>query len=161
MFRTFRAAAAIAAALMLFACAQSVSAAEIPSAASGQYVAPDRVCRLELARAGQNHVDVDLLCITDAGVPTYSRTRAFAYAGSCPGSNGVAYVFQFSGPSPAAGFVAIDAADSTGLHVRVGTDPSLLYNGGGQPQTWTLLRRVDSTAPYTCAGAPRFRVFGR
>ena len=57
-------------AIALSAC--SASAAEIPSAASGAYVAPDRLCRIVLSRAGQNHVDVDLLCVTDAGMPTYS-----------------------------------------------------------------------------------------
>lgn len=128
-------------------------AAEIPSAASGQFSAPDRLCRLELSRAGWNHVDVDLLCITDAGDPTYSRTRIEAWAGRCPGSPYTAQVFGFSGPSVLAGFVALDAFDGTSLHVRVAPDPTTLYNGGGQPQTWTLIRPVNSPAPYTC-GTP-------
>lgn len=125
-------------------------AAPIPSSASGQYATPDRVCRVELARAGTNHVDVDLLCITDAGVPTYSRTRIEAWAGRCPGDAYTASVFQLSGPSPAAGFVALDAADATGLHVRVGPDAGTLHNGGGQSQTWALIRQVVSASPYTC-----------
>ena len=57
-------------------CCASVSAAEIPSAASGAYVAPDRLCRVVLSRAGQNHVDVDLLCVTDC-----RRPDVFAHAG--------------------------------------------------------------------------------
>ncbi len=128
-------------------------AAEIPSSASGQYSAGDRVCRLSLARAGANHVDVDLLCITDAGDPTYSHARIEAWAGRCPGSPYTAYVFDLNGQSPLAGFVALDAADATGLHVRIAADPSTLYNGGGQPQMWTLIRSVASPAPYTC-GTP-------
>lgn len=126
------------------------TAAPIPSSASGQYATPDRVCRVELARAGANHVDVDLLCITDAGVPTYSRTRVEAWAGRCPGDAYTASVFQFAGPSPAAGFVALDAADASGLHVRVGPDATTLYNGGGSAQVWALTRPVASASPYTC-----------
>lgn len=128
-------------------------AAEIPSAASGQYAAQDRVCRLELSRAGSNHVNVDLLCITDAGDPTYSTTRIEAWAGRCPGAPYTANVFAFSGPSVLAGFLALDAFDGTGLHVRVAPDPTTLYNGGGQPQVWSLIRQVASPSPYTC-GTP-------
>ena len=142
----------------------SVSAAEIPSAASGAYVAPDRLCRLVLSRAGSNHVDVDLLCVTDAGMPTYSVTRAFAYNGACIGSFGVAYVFALSGPNPASGFVALDAFTGAALQVRRAADPNTLVNGGGVAETWAMVRSIQSPAPYTCGNPAqplRFRVFGR
>ncbi len=148
-------------AIALSAC--SASAAEIPSAASGAYVAPDRLCRIVLSRAGQNHVDVDLLCVTDAGMPTYSVTRAFAFGGACIGSPYVASVFSLSGPSPDAGFVALDAFTGAALQVRRSADVNVLVNGGGAAETWTLVRPIASPYPYTCGQqAPlRFRVFGR
>ncbi len=164
MLRNIVHAVALAVVLMLCACSQGAVAQGIASAASGIYITPDRICRVELARYGQDHINVDLLCIGDAtGMPTYSHTTVFAFAGSCIAGKGVTSVFQFSGPSPAAGFVAFDVHDLAGLHVRVAPDASTLYNGGGQPQVWPMLRPITSGAPYTCAPAaqPRFRVFGR
>ena len=141
----------ILAAIAVLLCV-SVSAAEIPSAASGAYVAPDRLCRIVLSRAGQNHVDVDLLCVTDAGMPTYSVTRAFAFGGACIGSPYVASVFSLSGPSPDAGFVALDAFTGAALQVRRSADVNVLVNGGGAAETWTLVRPIASPQPYSCAG---------
>lgn len=162
MLQSIRGAVAFAAVLMLCAFSQSAVAADIPSAASGIYITPDRICRVELARYGQDHINVDLLCIGDAtGMPTYSHSTAFAFAGACVGGAGVAYVFPFSGPAPSAGYVALDVHDISGLHVRVAADPNTLLNGGGTPQVWARLRPITSSAPYTCGQAPRFRVFGR
>mgnify|MGYP000343666560 CR=1 FL=1 len=109
------------------------------------------------------HVDVDLLCVTDAGMPTYSVTRAFAFGGACIGSPYVASVFSLSGPSPDAGFVALDAFTGAALQVRRSADVNVLVNGGGAAETWTLVRPIASPYPYTCGQqAPlRFRVFGR
>lgn len=148
-------------AIIALALMSPARAAEIPSSASGVYVTPDRVCRLQLTRLGQDHANVDLLCITDAGLPTWSNSTAFAFGGACIGSPGVAYAFPFSGQDPGAGTVAFDALDSGGLRVRVGPDLAALYSGGGLPQTWLLVRPVTSPAPYTCGRqAPRLRVFG-
>lgn len=152
----------ILAAIAVLLCV-SVSAAEIPSAASGAYVAPDRLCRLVLSRAGSNHVDVDLLCVTDSGVPTYSLTRIYAPGGKCLGSFGVTPSFAFSGPDQGAGFVALDQFTGAALLVRRAPDPTTLANGGGVAETWAMVRSIQSPAPYTCAPAQplRFRVFGR
>jgi hypothetical protein len=152
----------ILAAIAVLLCV-SVSAAEIPSAASGAYVAPDRLCRVVLSRAGSNHVDVDLLCVTDAGMPTYSVTRAFAFGGACIGSPYVASVFSLSGPNPDAGFVALDAFTGAALQVRRSADVNVLVNGGGIAETWAMVRPIASPYPYTCGQQAqlRFRVFGR
>ena len=152
----------IIAAIAVLLCV-SVSAAEIPSAASGAYVAPDRLCRIALSRAGQNHVDVDLLCVTDSGVPTYSLTRIYAPGGKCLGSFGVTPSFAFSGPDQDAGFVALDQFTGAALLVRRAPDPTTLANGGGYEEIWVIARQLPSPAPYTCAPAQplRFRVFGR
>lgn len=135
-------------------------AAEIPSAASGAYVAPDRLCRVVLSRAGANHIDVDLLCVTDAGVPMSSVTRIEAWNGRCVGSLYTTYVFAVSGASPMAGFVALDAFTGLALQVRRAADPGTLYNGGGAAETWTLVRSLPSPAPYTCGKRPGGGRFG-
>jgi len=142
----------LSAILALASLCASVSAAEIPSAASGAYVAPDRLCRLVLSRAGANHIDVDLLCVTDAGVPTSALIRAEAWAGRCIGAQFTASVFPLSGSSPMAGFVALDAFAGNALYVRRAPDPSTLYNGGGVAQVWEMRRPIASPQPYTCAG---------
>lgn len=135
-------------------------AAEIPSAASGAYAAPDRLCRVVLSRAGANHIDVDLLCVTDAGLPTSTLVRVEAWAGRCVGSQYTANVFALSGSSPLAGFVALDAFTGAGLQVRRAPDPATLYNGGGAAETWTLVRALQSPAPYTCGKRPGSGQFG-
>lgn len=153
----------ILAAIAVLLCV-SVSAAEIPSAASGAYVAPDRLCRVVLSRARSNHVDVDLLCVTDSGVPTYSLTRIYAPGGKCLGSFGVTPSFAFSGPDQGAGFVALDQFAGAALLVRRAPDPTTLANGGGVAETWAMVRSIQSPAPYTCdnpAQPLRFRVLGR
>lgn len=158
MLRNLRCTVALATVLMLCACSQSAMAAGIASAASGVYITPERICRVELARYGQDHINVDLLCIADAsGMPSYSHTTVFAFAGSCIAGKGVASVFAFSGPSPAAGFVALDVHDLAGLHVRIAPDANTLVNGGGQPQVWPMLRPITSSSPYTCPEQPRLR----
>lgn len=138
--------------LLSFAC--SLQAAPLPSSVSGAYLTPDRLCRLELSRAGVNHVDVDLLCVADDGTATYSRTRAEAWAGSCPGDPYTANVFSIDGGAVLAGFAALDSFDGARMYVRVAADPSTLYNGGGTPQTWIRVRPIGSASPYTCASAP-------
>lgn len=150
----------ILAAIAVLLCV-SVSAAEIPSAASGAYVAPDRLCRLVLSRAGSSHIDVDLLCVTDAGAPTYSRTRVYAPAGKCIGAPDVSPAFAFSGPDQSAGFVTFDQFTGSVLLVRRASDPTTLANGGGYEEIWVMARQLPSPAPYTCGQqALRFRVFG-
>ena len=138
--------------ILLASC--TARAAEIPSAASGAYVAPDRLCRVVLSRAGANHIDVDLLCVTDAGVPTSSVTRIEAWGGRCVGSLYTANVFALSGASPLAGFVALDSFSGSALQVRRAADPATLYNGGGTAQSWAMARPLPSPQPYTC-GLPR------
>ena len=153
----------ILAAIAVLLCA-SVSAAEIPSAASGAYVAPDRLCRVVLSRAGSSHIDVDILCVTDAGVPTYSLTRIYAPGGKCLGSFGVTPSFAFSGPDQGAGFVALDQFTGAALLVRRAPDPTTLANGGGVAETWAMVRSIQSPASYTCGNPAqplRFRVFVR
>lgn len=148
-----------AVAVLLASC--SAHAAEIPSAASGAYVAPDRLCRVVLSRAGSSHIDVDILCVTDAGVPTYSLTRIYAPGGKCLGSFGVTPSFAFSGPDQGAGFVALDQFTGSVLLVRRAPDPTTLANGGGYEEIWVIARQLPSPAPYTCGQqALRFRVFG-
>lgn len=148
-----------AVAVLLASC--NASASEISSVASGAYVAPDRLCRLVLSRAGSNHIDVDILCVTDAGVPTYSLTRIYAPGGKCLGSFGVTPSFAFSGPDQGAGFVALDQFTGAALLVRRAPDPTTLANGGGYEEIWVMARQLPSPAPYTCGQqALRFRVFG-
>ena len=96
----------ILAAIAVLLCV-SVSAAEIPSAASGAYVAPDRsavwCCRAPVR-------------ITSTWICCASRTRrpdVFAHAGFTPGRKVPRLVrryaiFAFSGPDQGAGSVALD-----------------------------------------------------
>lgn len=156
-------AAIVAACVMLCACSVPAVAAEISSAASGRYDAPDRACRVVLSRASASHIDVDLLCVTDAGVPTSARPRSLAPAGMCIGSPGVATVFALSGADPMAGYVALDAFDGQMLSVRRASEPLTIYQGGGVPEQWILRKAIPSPAPYVCPSPvqlPRIRRFG-
>lgn len=134
--------------ILLTSCA--AKAGEIPSAASGAYVAPDRLCRLVLSRLGPYNIAVDFLCVTDAGVPTSSRTVIEAWTGRCVGSAYTAKVFALSGSNPLAGFVALDSFGGSALYVRRAIDPNTLSNGGGVAETWILARPLASPSPYTC-----------
>lgn len=136
-------------AALLAAC--GISAAPIPSGASGWYAAPDRLCRVVLSREADGII-VDLTCVQDAtGQPTYSRSRADAFGYSCVDNLTVAFHNQ---DIVGSGHVALDSFDGSTLSVRVAPDPLQLHQGGGSPQLWPLIRPVASPLPYLCVQTP-------
>lgn len=124
-----------------------VLSAEIPSDASGRYATPEGECSAVFARAGVDHVNVDITC---SG--TFSHSTAFAYGGACPGAPGVAYVFPINGSSPS-GWIAFDSLDGRDLNVRRGVNALQLYIGGGVAERWTRAADIASPSPYACGAA--------
>jgi len=139
--------AAIAACIML--CAQ-VSAAEIPSAASGVYVGSDRVCRVVLARHQTLWIQLDLLCLRFDGGLSNSLTTLYA-PGQCWNST-VSTPFS---PQAWNEFLALRlySASSDTLSVVIGPDQTAVANGIGHTETWARLAPVQSPAPYGCGSS--------
>lgn len=125
-------------------------AGEIPSDASGHYIAPDRVCRLVLSDYMGTHIDVDLVCVTDSGWPTSSRTLAEAPRPRCIGSPFVTTIFALDGANAGAGFVSFEAFAADELVVRVAASQNELVNGGGVAQVWVRERALPSPTPFSC-----------
>lgn len=159
---------------LIVAGAFAARAAEIPSAASGEYLTPAGRCAVVFSRFGADHVNVDIACPGILGVGddgrvwcagVCSHSTAFAWRSACIGAPGVAYAFPVSGSDPNSEWLAFDAysADSRSLNMRRGATAAQLYNGGGVTELWTGQFSLASPQPYTCGppARPRFRVFGR
>lgn len=131
-------------------CASTANAAPIPSAASGWYAAPERMCRLVLSKLGTS-INVDLFCVVDAnGHPTYSHSTADAFGYSCIGDFGVSRVFPLSTSSAGDGYVSLLDFDANILTVQRNQDHTALVNGIGVVETWPLIRSIASPVPFTC-----------
>jgi len=132
----------------LFLCA-TVSAAGIPSSASGVYLTPDRVCRIVFQRYAVSWLQADLTCMQFSGVVSSSLTTLYA-----PGANACwpdSVAVQFERPSQV-NYAAFRGFNGTALNANVG-NPAEVVNGGGTGQSWQRITAVASPDPYTCATA--------
>lgn len=132
----------------LFLCA-TVSAAGIPSSASGVYLTPDRVCRVVFQRYAVSWIQADLVCMQFSGVVSSSLTTLYA-----PGANACwpdSVAVQFERPSQV-NYVAFHSYTGAVINSLVG-NPAAVVNGGGVEQIWQRVAILPSPAPYTCATA--------
>ena len=133
----------------LFLCA-SVGAQGIPSAASGVYLTPDRVCRLVLARYQVSWIRADLTCLEFSGALSNAATVLYAPGeGSC-WTSGAAIPFN---PQSPVDYVTFPSFTGAVLNALVGNQAAVI-NGGGVEQIWQRIAIVPSPAPYTCSGSP-------
>ena len=145
----------------LFLCA-TVSAAGIPSSASGVYLTPDRVCRVVFQRYAVSWLQADLVCMQFSGVVSSSLTTVYAPGAQACWPDSVAV--QLERPSQV-NYVAWRGFNGTALSANVG-NPAEIVNGGGTGQSWQRITAVASPAPYTCASAghpqdPACRYYGQ
>lgn len=139
--------------LALMFCTASASATGIPSAASGIYVTPDRVCRVVFARYQVTSLQADLTCMSFAtGALTFTLSTLYApEAGSCWPA-GAAVPFNAQTPTDYVSWVAYFDQDAGALGALVGNQAQVV-NGDGNGQKWVRVATIESPAPYTC-GAP-------
>lgn len=128
----------------------SAQIAPIPSDASGVYYGVGRVCRLELYRAAQYWIDIDLTCMKWTGALSNSKTRLYAPgAGSCvPNNLAVPFDGQLQNE-----FIAFRVYVPGVITVVVGPSQQQVSNGIGSNESWSLIAPVDSRNPFNC-GAP-------
>lgn len=143
-------AAIVAGCLMLCACAQVASAAQISSNVSGIYAAPDRVCRLVFSRYQSLWVQSDARCIEFvSGALTHATSTVYAGT-TCPTETWAIPLDQtagYYGPH-----LSIRTTNNGGesLSVVLGAGPNAAVSGTGQAQTWYRLEPVQSPVPYSC-----------
>jgi len=141
--------------------ATSARAGTIDSSTSGTYLGADRVCRVVLSQYSSPiggvprpwWVQVDLRCLTFAGVSTYSLTTVWS-PNACP--QGGAYWLNPWPQGVAPEFLSLrsyDASKQT-LDVILGSDRNAVYDGRLETQRWFRIGPVASPAPYSC-GAGR------
>lgn len=136
------------AALITLLTSCTASAQGIPSAASGVYLTPDRVCRVVFARYQVSWIRADLTCLEFNGALSNAATVLYAPGeGSC-WTSGAAIPFN---PQSPADYVAFTSSTESVVNVLVGNQAAVV-NGGGSAQVWTRIAYVPSPAPYTCAG---------
>lgn len=162
-------------ALALAFCGGPAVALDIPSSVSGHYSLPTRSCNILYSRFEGLWTQIDVRCLRYDG-ETSSLLATVWTAGGCP-SNMIALPFDprllvsadKAGARVLPGvFVARDGAwqpmaVASGaelfavrdfgpgvLHAVVGTDPTLLANGIGIPETWVMRDPLPVPWPYTC-----------
>ena len=120
----------------------------IPSAASGVYLTPDRVCRVVFQRWQVSWLKVDLTCLEFGGMLSNSAQTVYApEAGSC-WPDGAAIPFN---PQSPVDYVTFPSFTGAVLNSLVGNQAAVV-NGGGVEQIWQRIAIVPSPAPYTCSG---------
>lgn len=131
----------------LFLCA-TVSAAGIPSSASGVYLTPDRVCRVVFQRYQVSWIRADLTCLEFNGALSNAATVLYAPGeGSC-WPDGAAIPFN---PQSPVDYVTFPSFTGAVINALVGNQAAVI-NGGGVEQIWQRIAIVPSPAPYTCSG---------
>lgn len=121
----------------------------IPSASSGVYLTPDRVCRVVFQRYQVSWIRADLTCLEFGGMLSNSAQTVYApEAGSC-WPDGSAIPFN---PQSPVDYVTFRSASANALAVQVGTQGAVV-NGVGTNQAWQLIAPVVSPAPYTCGAS--------
>ena len=120
----------------------------IPSAASGVYLTPDRVCRVVFQRYQVSWIRADLTCLEFSGALSNAATVLYAPGeGSC-WTSGAAIPFN---PQSPADYVAFTGSTESVVNTLVGNQAAVV-NGGGSAQVWTRIAYVPSPAPYACSG---------
>lgn len=140
-------------ALILLSLSSLSLAQGIPSAASGIYVTPDRVCRVVFARYQVTSLQADLTCVSFAtGALTFTlATLSAPEPGSCWPA-GAAVPFNAQAPVDYVSWVTYWPQDAGALGALVGNQAQVV-NGDGNGQKWVRVATIESPAPYTC-GAP-------
>ncbi len=139
--------------LMLFGCSQTVSAQGIPSSASGVYLAPDKVCRLVLARAAVDYIKADLSCLSYSGAATAASWQLYAPGDSACWPDSVAIPID-PRQIDTTEYVALRGYAGSTLNVLSG-GPAAVVNGGGDEQSWTRIVLLPSPYPYVgCSASP-------
>ena len=136
--------------ILALAIGTSASATGIPSAASGIYITPDRVCRVVFARYQVTSLQADLSCMSfSTGAMTFTLATLFApQAGSCWPA-GAAVPFDRMNPTDYVSWVAYFTEDAGALGALVGNQAQVV-NGDGSAQKWVRVATIESPAPYTC-----------
>lgn len=121
----------------------------IPSASSGVYLTPDRVCRVVFQRYQVSWLKADLTCLEFSGALSNAATVLYApEAGSCwPDTAAIPF-----NPQSPVDYVTFRSATANSLGVQVGNQAAVV-NGVGQNQAWQLIAPVASPAPYTCGAS--------
>ena len=134
--------------LVLMFCTAS-TAAPIPSAASGIYITPDRVCRVVFSRYQVSWLQAELTCMSFTGAVTSTLSTLYAPgAGSCWPA-GAAVPFNTQNPTDYVSWVAYFTEDAGALGALVGNQAQVV-NGDGSAQKWVRVATIESPAPYTC-----------
>jgi hypothetical protein len=136
---------------MLF-CA-TAHADPIPSAASGVYVAPDKVCRVVFARHEVSWLRAELTCMAWSGDRTSMIYRLYAPGAGACWPQSVAVPFNANAPVDYVAFVHYFDQDAGALGALVGNEAEVI-NGDGSAQKWVRVATLPSPAPYTCGDVP-------
>lgn len=140
-------------ALALAGCSQSAMAQGIPSSASGVYLAPDKVCRLILARTAVDYIRADLSCLSFGGAATAATWQLYAPGDSACWPDTVAIPID-PRQIDATEYVALRSYSGSVLNVLSG-GPAAVVNGGGDEQSWTRIVLLPSPYPYAgCSATP-------
>lgn len=140
-------------ALILLSLSSLSFAQGIPSAASGIYVTPDRVCRVVFQRYQVASLQAELTCMSFS-TGAFTSTLSTLYApgnGNCWPA-GAAVPFNAQTPTDYVSWVAYFDQDAGALGALVGNQAQVV-NGDGNGQKWVRVATIESPAPYTC-GAP-------
>jgi hypothetical protein len=153
MFRTLIA--------MLFFCT-AASAAQIPSAATGVYLGPDRICDIILkrhtsiwdgvSRTWWTQVEFDCRLFS-GGERQRSLTTLYAPQDPCQGVDQVAW--SLAPYLPSGEYLRLIHWQGATMTVVRGTDINAVTNGIGTFETWTFVTALDSPAPYSCSVSTR------
>lgn len=122
----------------------------IPSAASGLYLTPDRVCRVVFQRYQVSWIRADLTCLEFSGALSNAASVLYAPGeGSC-WTSGAAIPFN---PQSPADYVAFTGSTESVVNTLVGNQAAVV-NGGGSAQVWTRIAYAPSAAPFSCGDSP-------
>lgn len=122
--------------------------ADVASTASGVYLAPDRVCRLVLARfSDPAWLDAQLTCVEFGGRVTATRQLLYAPQPNSCWTSGSAIPFDRQAPTE---FLSLRSSNESTVTVAVGNQAAVV-NNGGSVQVWTRIAYVPSYAPFSCS----------
>ena len=118
----------------------------IPSAASGLYLTPDRVCRVVFQRWQVSWLRADLTCLEFSGALSNAASVLYAPGeGSCwPDTAAIPF-----NPQSPVDYVTFQSFTGAVINALVGNQAAVV-NGGGVEQIWQRIAIVPSPAPYTC-----------
>ena len=139
--------------LAMLLCAPAHAASPIPSAASGVYITPDRVCRVVFARYQGSWLQAELTCMAWSGAVTSTLSTLYAPGEGACWTAGAAVPFNAQAPADFVSWVDYFDQAPGALGALVGNQ-ALVINGDGEAQKWVRVATLPSPAPFTCANAP-------